>query len=88
MYSCWEIEEDLFSIIKEKNAEKYCIYIKLIEHYGRILQHDAVSLKGELGRHTHWNLLKKIESNMLIKLVESNKYKGNDDIWITFVIFR
>ena len=88
MYNCWEIENDLFGIIKERNGEHFYIYMKLVEYFGRILEHDSVCFKGELRRNTHWNLLKEMESKTLIKLVDTNKYRGNNDIWVTFLIFR
>ena len=62
--------------------------MKLIEYFGRILEHDSVCLKGELGRNTHWSLLKEVENNCLVKIVETKKYKGNNDVWVTFSLFR
>ena len=88
MYNCWEIEEDLFSIIKEKNGASFYIYMKLVEYFGRILEHDSVCFKGELGRNTHYHLLKELENKMLFKLTDNKKYERNDDIWVTFLIFR
>ena len=62
--------------------------MKLVEHFGRVLEQDSVFFKGELGRNTHWHLLKELENKMLFKLTGTNKCKGNNDIWVTFLIFR
>ena len=88
MYDCWEIEKELAEIIKKTNAERYFIFKELVEHFGRVLEEDDICFKGELGRETHWKLLKEIENNLLVKSYSCKKYPGSTDIWLTFVVFR
>ena len=88
MYSCWEIENELGEIINKNNEEMFFIFKKLTEHFGRILVNEKDYFKSELGRETHWSLLKEIKKCALVKSISSKKYPGNSDVWLTFIIYR
>ena len=87
MYNCWEIEKELAEIIRKTNARKYCIFKELVMHFGRVIEEGDGFFKGELGRETHYKLVKDTDTELLCKACSSTKYPGSDDIWLTFVCF-
>ena len=88
IYRIWEIEDELFEIIKNKNGQKYFIFKKLVEHFGRIIREDKVSFVGELSPDRHWNLLNEIEKSLLFTVIKWKKYKNVNDVWYEFLVFR
>ena len=86
IYRIWEIEDELFEIIKNKNGQKYFIFKKLVEHFGRIIREDQVSFVGELSPDRHWNLLNEIEKSLLFTVIKWKKYKNVNDVWYEFLV--
>ena len=80
IYRVWEIEDELFEIIKKNNGQKYFIFKKLVEHFGRILGEDKVSFVGELSPDRHRDLLQEIEKALLFKIIRWKQYKNVDDV--------
>ena len=87
MYNCWEIKKELAEVVRRKNARKFCILKKLVNHFGQIIDEGNGFFKGELGLETHYRLLKEIESKLFVKPCSRKKYQGSDDIWLTFVVY-
>ena len=86
IYRIWEIEDELFEILKNKNGQKYFIFKKLVEHFGRIIREDKVSFVGELSPDRHWNLLNEIEKSLLFTVIKWKKYKNVNDVWYEFLV--
>ena len=86
-YDCWEIKKELAEVTKRSNARKYCILKELVNHFGQIVEEGDGFFKGELGRQTHYKLLKEIESELFVKPCSSRKYSGSNDVWLTFVVY-
>ena len=88
IYRVWEIEDELFEIIKKNNGQKYFIFKKLVEHFGRILREDKVSFASEVSPDRHRELLQEIEKALLFKIIRWKQYKNVDDVWYEFLVFR
>ena len=90
IYKVWEIEDELFEVIKNNNGQKYFIFKKLVGHFGRVIREDKVSFVGELcpGSNTHWELMNEIEKALLFSVIEWKQYKNVDGVWYEFLVFR
>ena len=87
-YDRWEIKKELAEVTKRSNARKYCILKELVNHFGQIVEEGDGDgfFKGQLGRQTHYRLLKEIETELFVKPCSSTKYAGSNDVWLTFVV--
>ena len=70
IYKVWEIEVELFEIIKNKNGQKRFIFKKLVKHFGRIVREDKVSFAGELSPERPLELLKEVEKALLFTAIK------------------
>ena len=78
---------NFLKLLKKNNGQKYFIFKKLVENFGRILREDKVSFVGELSPGRHRELLQEIEKALLFKIIRW-KYKNVDDVWYEFLVFR
>ena len=69
IHKIWEIEDELFEIIKKNNGQKYFMFKKLVEHFGRILREDKIGFVCELSPDRHRELLQEIEKALLFKII-------------------
>ena len=86
-YDRWEVKKELAEVTKRSNARKYCILKELVNHFGQIVEEGDGFVKGQLGRQTHYRLLKEIETELFVKPCSSTKYAGSNDVWLTFVVY-
>ena len=88
VYRVWILKMNFLKLLRKNNGQKYFIFKKLVEHFGRILHEDKVSFVGELSPDRHRELLQEIEKALLFKIIRWKQYKNVDDVWYESLVFR
>ena len=87
-YRCFEIRTDLFNIIDICNGEKFFIFKKLVYHLGKIISSDEKSFTGELVANSYLDLLKEINEEGFLKVIDKKRKTQDAELYIAFTCYR
>ena len=87
-YRCFEIRTDLFNIIDICNGEKFFIFKKLVYHLRKIISSDEKSFTGELVANSYLDLLKEINEEGFLKVIDKKRKTPDAELYIVFTCYR
>ena len=87
-YRCEDVKNEFVDIMRHHSGEKYVIFLRITEHFGRIKSRSISSFVGELGSDSSRALLNDISKKCLIKVMERKKYNEYGELYTTFVCYR
>ena len=83
-YNCHELREELKEIIEKNNGKNFYIYLKLVEHFGRVISQGRSSFVGELDSESIYSLLEDISKDLFLRVKKRKRYNENGEIYVTF----
>ena len=87
-YRCKEIRKELYEIISICNREKFFIFKKLADHFGKIIDSDEKSFTTELEADSNFELLNHINSEGFLKVIEKKRKTPDAELYIIFICYR
>ena len=87
-YRCHEIRKELYEIIKICDGEKFFVFKKLADHFGKIISSDEKSFAVELRADSNFELLNQINCEGHIKVLEKKRKTPDAELCIVFIYYR